>query len=113
MEIRPRTFPSDDGAPMCAHGFAYGHGCDDCSMRTWLATRYYRERTAAGLLPWEAIPTRQEEWLRLTIAGQRDELLAAVGLLLEFAVENVDAERQPLMAEAITTMGRRYGPWAR
>jgi len=83
-----------------------GGGCPACDA--------YHARYPA---PWEALP-KDREWETLSVAEQRDELLAAVGLLVEFVTVRRPAQamamaQHPLMEQAVVEMGKRYGPWTR
>jgi len=64
--------------------------------------------------PWEAMD-KSEPFEEMTVAAQNEELLAAVGLL----IQHIEVARRnpggsyPMMPQVIEEMGRRYGPWAR
>jgi hypothetical protein len=71
-------------------------------------------------LPWEYMRDlfRAVEFDDLSDAEQRDELLAAIGLWVEWGSANLpsldkDDEEFPGMNAAVRYMGDRYGPWRR
>lgn len=78
-DLMPRTYPREGGG--CPHGVWPWTACKDCTCRTWLASLGWHERSVAELPPYgqEMLGT---DWSQLTIAGQRDELLAAVAYLM-------------------------------
>jgi len=73
-------------------------------------------RTSPVGEPWEAMD-KTEPWEEMPASAQRDELLAAVGLLVEHIGETLrhpsPSRSYPMMPQVIEEMGRRYGPWAR
>lgn len=81
-DIRPPMPFKGDPEPVCGHGYGWGHGCIDCKTRTWLANLGWRERGVAELPEWEEMVKTGVKFEDLTVAGQRDELLAAVAYLM-------------------------------
>jgi hypothetical protein len=70
---------------------------------------------AYQLQAWEVIP-RNEAFDAQDVYQQRDELLAAVGLLVEFLstpTVAVKLNTHSLMKSSVSLMGHRYGPWSR
>lgn len=64
---------------------------------------------------WETLDLT-EDFADLPIEQQRDELAAAVGLLVEFsheAMRHSSGVRWPLMPDTLQRMAARYGPWSR
>ena len=61
---------------------------------------------------WEYLYTTSKRYEDKTVEEQRDELHAAVGLLLE-SLRATDLATRPLLQRTVVAMGYRYGPWSR
>jgi hypothetical protein len=91
------------------HGHPFDTLCtESCPAYNWPMPAYQ-------LQAWEVIP-RNEAFDAQDVYQQRDELLAAVGLLVEFLstpTVAVKLNTHSLMKSSVSLMGHRYGPWSR